>query len=72
MSGNVWEVLQDWFDVYPSTPQTDPTGPASGTFKVFRGGAIGSELSQCRSAYRDGWPLDGRNYSIGFRLAGSQ
>ncbi len=39
MSGNAWEWCSDWQGSYPSSPQTNPTGPAGGSFKIFRGGS---------------------------------
>ena len=40
MGGNVWERVQDWWAPYANeNPLTDPTGPATGTCKVIRGGA---------------------------------
>ena len=39
MSGNVHEWCQDWFGNYSSNSLTDPTGPASGTERVYRGGS---------------------------------
>lgn len=39
MSGNAWEWVSDWFAPYPSTPQTNPTGPRSGKAHMIRGGA---------------------------------
>ena len=38
MSGNVAELCADWFGPYPSEAQVNPTGPASGEFRVVRGG----------------------------------
>ena len=39
MSGNAWEWCGDWQGSYPSSPQTNPTGPTGGSFKIFRGGS---------------------------------
>jgi formylglycine-generating enzyme required for sulfatase activity len=38
MTGNVSEWCSDWFDVYSSASQTNPTGATSGTKRVYRGG----------------------------------
>lgn len=34
------EWVADWYGPYPSKPQTDPTGPAQGHFRVLRGGGL--------------------------------
>jgi serine/threonine-protein kinase len=38
--GNVQEWVNDWYDLnyYQNSPSQDPTGPASGQFRVLRGG----------------------------------
>ena len=39
MSGNAAEWVSDWFAPYPTTPQTNPTGPRRGKAHMTRGGA---------------------------------
>ena len=69
MSGNVWEWCQDWLAKYPDSRQTNPTGPASGSFRVLRGGSWFSVPTYFRVALRFKLTPDNRNHSIGFRLA---
>jgi formylglycine-generating enzyme required for sulfatase activity len=38
MSGNVWELVWDWDARYAAGTLTDPTGAASGLYRVIRGG----------------------------------
>jgi formylglycine-generating enzyme required for sulfatase activity len=54
MHGNVWEHCWDWYAAYPPSEQIDPCGPATGLFRVVRGGSVIDSAHDCRSACRDG------------------
>ena len=69
MSGNVYEWCQDWYGSYSSESQTNPTGPSTGSYRVFRGGSWDGEAWYCRVSYRhDCVPAIKLNY-LGLRLA---
>ena len=68
MLGNVQEWCQDQFGPYLPGEVTDPKGPATGTYRVMRGGTWYSPARDCRSASRFGSPPHYRFSHIGFRL----
>jgi len=68
MHGNVREWCADWFEDYPKGAVTDPQGPASGTYRVLRGGSCGSSPGDCRSALRIFNYPDSRCFNFGFRV----
>jgi formylglycine-generating enzyme required for sulfatase activity len=69
MEGNVMEWVQDWYDdrYYSASAAADPRGPASGQFRVVRGGSWSYDSSFARVSQRFLAEPASFNVFIGFR-----
>lgn len=69
MSGNVWEMCQDWYYDYTEEAVTDPVGEEYNQgLKVFRGGSWNTNAQQARVTARYKQGIHYRDYNTGFRL----
>ena len=67
LSGNVWEWVSDWYGQAPLAG-VDVQGPASGSYRVDRGGSWRGVPRSARVAHRDGDSPGNRYGDLGLRL----
>ncbi len=67
--GNVWEWCQDWYGPYVTGSVSNPTGPATGSVRLERGGCWRGTLDHIRASRRDYDPpnSDSIGNNVGFR-----
>jgi len=74
MHGNVSEWCSDFYAKYTTTPVNNPTGPATGSYHVNRGGSWTANYRGCRSANRqyNYYTQDWGTRFTGFRIVAVQ
>lgn len=70
MTGNVCEWVNDWYSAYTTDEyQVDPTGPTTGSYKVYRFGSWYNNAVENRVSYRYMREPEFRTNYLGLRLA---
>ena len=67
MAGNVGQWCWDWYWSYGSAAQTDPRGPTSGDYRMYRGGSYRDYASDSRAAFRYSYTPTSYFVDMGFR-----
>jgi len=68
MHGSTAEWVEDFYGAYGAVAETNPSGPASGMFRVLRGGGITLGAAETRSAARVSFDASARLSTFGFRI----
>ena len=70
MLGNLWEWVQDWYspNYHTERPHINPTGPATGMYKILRGGAWSYHQNQSSLTSRTNSEPGQRQDVYGFRV----
>nr|WP_318681043.1 SUMF1/EgtB/PvdO family nonheme iron enzyme [uncultured Treponema sp.] len=71
MSGNVWEWCYDWYGTVNTGTEIAPTGAASGSRRVYRGGSWLLNAFCASVSYRCYGDPDCRSNNLGFRVVRS-
>ena len=72
MVGNAGQWCADWLGGYSAKPQIDPKGPATGLYKVIRGGSWITEVQHVPSYHRDMASPEKRFSTAGFRVVADE
>lgn len=68
MHGNVSEWVWDYYGAYDGSVSDNPTGPAQGSLRVYRGGGWNDFAKNMRSAYRATLEQEKGTFNVGIRL----